>query len=95
MVAFGHRAQFLDRLDVGILNAGNFKFEWATSSTTGNESQLQVNHLSSTLLSLLLVPVLCKTRVQVNHRPDSHSLRPKSACGLRSRSRRQRRPLRS
>lgn len=62
VLAFGRRAtQDLDRLDVAILNAGNFKFGWATSPATGNESQLQVNHLSPALLSLLLVPILRKT----------------------------------
>ncbi|KAH8800389.1 putative 3-oxoacyl-reductase [Xylogone sp. PMI_703] len=61
VIAFGYQMRSLDRLDVAILNAGNFKFEWTTSATTGNESQLQVNHLSSALLSLLLVPVLYRT----------------------------------
>jgi len=44
-------------LDIAILNAGlvNMEFELAP---TGNEMSVQVNHLSTTLLSLLLLPLL-------------------------------------
>ncbi len=61
VLSFGRRAETLTRLDVAVLNAGNFKFEWTISPSTNFESQLQVNHLSSALLSLLLIPVLRKT----------------------------------
>jgi retinol dehydrogenase-12 len=49
-----------------MLNAGVFKFEWTTSSS-GIESSLQVNHLSTALLALLLLPVLRKTAQESGH----------------------------
>ena len=61
MTTFGKRVQGLPRLDVAILNAAIFKFEYSTSSETGFESSLQVNHLSTSLLTLYLLPVLRKT----------------------------------
>jgi retinol dehydrogenase 12 len=61
VIAFGKRVQELQRLDVAILNAALFKFEWSTSPSTGIESSLQVNHLSTALLTLFLLPVLQKT----------------------------------
>lgn len=54
-------------LDIAMLNAGAFKFEWVVSPTSGFESSLQVNHLSTTLLSLLLLPVLRKTSSTLGH----------------------------
>jgi retinol dehydrogenase 12 len=69
VIAFGKRAQALDRLDVAVLNAGVFKFDWTTSSVTGIETQLQVNHLSTALLSSLLLPVLQKTSRNI-HKPS-------------------------
>lgn len=67
VVAFGKRADELPRLDVAMLNAGVFKFAWETTSD-GIESSLQVNHLSTALLSLLLLPVLRKTAI-ILHQP--------------------------
>ncbi|KAH7324070.1 putative 3-oxoacyl-reductase [Rhexocercosporidium sp. MPI-PUGE-AT-0058] len=61
VLAFGRRTQGLPRLDIAMLNAGAFKFEWATSPSSGFESSLQVNHLSTALLSLLMLPILRKT----------------------------------
>jgi len=61
VLAFGKRAQELPCLDIAMLNAACFKCEFETSPSTGNESSLQVNHLSTALLSLLLLPVLKKT----------------------------------
>lgn len=69
VLAFGQRTKSLARLDVAMLNAGNFKFEWSVSTSTGFESQLQVNHLSSALLSLLLIPVLRKTSCEIKSPP--------------------------
>lgn len=48
-----------------MLNAGAFKFGWTTSPSTGFESSLQINHLSTALLSLLLLPVLRKTSLDL------------------------------
>jgi retinol dehydrogenase-12 len=61
VLAFGRRAQELPRVDIAMLNAACFKYEFETSLVTGNESSLQVNHLSAAFLSLLLLPVLKKT----------------------------------
>ncbi|PVH76571.1 putative 3-oxoacyl-reductase [Cadophora sp. DSE1049] len=67
VLAFGKRAQSLPRLDVAMLNAGAFRFEWTTSPSTAFESSLQVNHLSTGLLSLLLLPVLRTTTSALSH----------------------------
>ncbi|KAE8441520.1 hypothetical protein EG329_004866 [Mollisiaceae sp. DMI_Dod_QoI] len=67
VLAFGERASKLPRLHIAMLNAGVFKFEWATSPTSGIESSLQVNHLSTALLALLMVPVLRKTASESKH----------------------------
>lgn len=61
VLAFGKRVQELACLDIAVLNAGVFKFEWSLSPSTGIESSLQVNHLSTALLSLLLLPILRQT----------------------------------
>lgn len=61
VTAFGKRVQALPRLDVVILNAAIFKFDWLTSPETGLESSLQVNHISTALLTLYLLPTLQKT----------------------------------
>lgn len=50
-----------------MLNAGVFKFKWTTSASSGIESSLQVNHLSTALLSLLLLPILLKTAEEYGH----------------------------
>ena len=60
VLAIGRRAASLPRLDVALLNAGVFKFEWSTS-TNGFETGLQVNHLATALLALTLLPTLKKT----------------------------------
>lgn len=69
VLAFGKRSQDLPQLDIAMLNAGTFKFDWSTSPTSGIESSLQVNHLSTALISLLLLPVLRKTS-KVLQRPS-------------------------
>ena len=61
VVAFGKRAQELDRLDVVLLNAGVKKQEWEQNKKTGHETTIQVNHYSTALLSLLLLPPLRAT----------------------------------
>ncbi|KAL9084325.1 MAG: hypothetical protein Q9159_005284 [Coniocarpon cinnabarinum] len=56
----GQKVKALDRLDVAILNAGVNKVNWSVSPT-GHESTVQVNHLATALLSLLLLPRLQAT----------------------------------
>ena len=57
---FGQRARKLDRLDLVILNAGVKPIKF-TMSPTGYETTLQVNHLATAFLSLLLLPILKET----------------------------------
>jgi retinol dehydrogenase 12 len=59
--AFGKLADEFPRLDIAILNAAVSQFIWTTSTTSGYEASLQVNHLSTAMLSLLLLPVLKRT----------------------------------
>ncbi|KAH8697818.1 putative 3-oxoacyl-reductase [Talaromyces proteolyticus] len=61
VIVFGAKVQTLNRLDVAILNAGVFSPTFTTTPSTGHESMLQVNHLSTALISLLLLPVLEKS----------------------------------
>ncbi|KAI1400502.1 NAD(P)-binding protein [Hypoxylon fuscum] len=48
----------LTRLDIVILNAGIFKFNYTTVPSTGHEEILQVNYLSTVFLAILLLPIL-------------------------------------
>ncbi|KAI4157167.1 MAG: hypothetical protein LQ342_008496 [Letrouitia transgressa] len=66
--AFGKRAQMLDRVDIVILNAGVMKKNYI-KSTSGHELHLQVNYLSTALLSLLLFPPL-KTTSKMAMKPS-------------------------
>jgi NAD(P)-dependent dehydrogenase (short-subunit alcohol dehydrogenase family) len=57
--AFTHRAETeLSRLDIVILNAGIYKWKFATVPSTGHEETIQINYLSTALLAILLLPVL-------------------------------------
>ncbi|MCJ1377222.1 hypothetical protein MMC17_000314 [Xylographa soralifera] len=66
VLAFGRRAQSLDRLDMVLLNAGLSKIEFTTSADTGHETTVQVNHLATALLSLLLLSPLRATAAKYN-----------------------------
>ena len=48
----------LQRIDIVILNAGLAATKFAIIPATGHEETLQVNHLSTVLLTILLLPVL-------------------------------------
>ena len=61
ITTFGKRAQDLDRLDIVLLNAGVKKREYSQNQSTGHETTIQVNHLATALLSLLLFPPLRAT----------------------------------
>jgi len=57
--AFTERCKTLPRLDMAILNAGiGSSTTSRINPSTGHEETIQVNYLSTTLLSILLVPVL-------------------------------------
>ncbi|ETS72924.1 hypothetical protein PFICI_15316 [Pestalotiopsis fici W106-1] len=59
--AFASRCETLSRIDIVLLNAGVLNGEFSTNASTGHESSLQVNYLSTALLTILLLPIL-KTR---------------------------------
>lgn len=48
----------LPRLDMVILNAGVSQVNFTASKSTGHETTVQVNHLGTSLLAVLLLPVL-------------------------------------
>ncbi|KAI0406157.1 NAD(P)-binding protein [Xylaria palmicola] len=60
--SFAGKALALDRLDIAILSAGVKSMRF-TKSRTGHESNVQVNHLGTALLSLLLLGPLKATAV--------------------------------
>ncbi|TVY45350.1 Short chain dehydrogenase, partial [Lachnellula occidentalis] len=59
--AFADRAARLEKLDTAIMNAGLATGKWALSAEEGWETHIQVNVLSTVLLSLLLLPTLVRT----------------------------------
>ncbi|CZR53420.1 related to short-chain dehydrogenase/reductase family protein, putative [Phialocephala subalpina] len=48
----------LPRIDYTILNAGIGPLNFSTTPSTGHETAIQVNHISTALLTILLLPVL-------------------------------------
>ncbi|TVY83916.1 Short-chain dehydrogenase/reductase tropG [Lachnellula suecica] len=58
ITAFVERAQALERLDIAILNAGIMKQTHTLAPATSHEESIQVNYLSTALLTILLLPVL-------------------------------------
>ena len=57
--AFVRRAETeLPRLNIVVLNAGLGRLKFGTVSSTGHEEIIQVNHLSTALLMILMLPVL-------------------------------------
>lgn len=71
--AFAERARTeLSRIDVVVLNAGAFKRVYSQSKY-GWEETLQVNVLSTTLLAILLLPVLQETAKKL---PESENVFP-------------------
>ena len=48
----------LPRLDIAILNSGIVSVEFGLNPSTGHENDIQVNYLSTLLLSILLLPSL-------------------------------------
>ncbi|KAI1742964.1 short-chain dehydrogenase/reductase SDR [Xylaria scruposa] len=61
ILSFASRASTLDRLDLVLLNAGLKLTERHIIPETGHEAHVQVNHLGTALLSLLLLPSLRDT----------------------------------
>ena len=72
--AFAKRAsEELEYLDVAILNAGVYRKEFHTCETTGWEETLQVNTLSTVLLTMLLLP---KMKNAKREQDDGEALTP-------------------
>ena len=63
IAAFGKRVQELDRLDYALPNAGIKQMRYVISKN-GHESNLQVNHIGTSLVSLQVLPVLQRTAKQ-------------------------------
>lgn len=57
IMAFIERTRTLQRLDIVILNVGIMKQTYSVAST-GHEETIQVNYLSTALLTILLLPIL-------------------------------------
>jgi NAD(P)-dependent dehydrogenase (short-subunit alcohol dehydrogenase family) len=55
---FAERASSLERLDIAVLSAGVYKVNMTFNAATGYEEDVQVNYLSTALLTILLLPVL-------------------------------------
>ena len=68
VTAFTQRCAGLPRLDFAILNAGVFKYTQEINKQTGHEEVVQVNYLSTALLTLQLLPIMDK-----NNAPGSRS----------------------
>ncbi|KAH0343863.1 NAD(P)-binding protein, partial [Aureobasidium melanogenum] len=62
IIKFAQRAQELDHLDIVVMNAGLYKVEQTFNSSTGFEEDIQVNYISTALLTILLLPILRSKR---------------------------------
>jgi len=58
ITAFAERTKTLEHLDIVILNAGIMKQTHTIDPSTGHEESIQVNFLSTALLTILLLPIL-------------------------------------
>ncbi|KAI0869420.1 NAD(P)-binding protein [Hypoxylon argillaceum] len=58
VTAFTERAKTLPRLDFVVLNAGVFKVTFDQNPDTHHEEVIQVNYLSTALLTILMLPVI-------------------------------------
>lgn len=59
----------LDRIDFAILNAGMSPLAFNVVPATGHETTVQVNHYSTALLTLLLIPIMRAKAVGKNYTP--------------------------
>lgn len=62
IIKFAQRAHELDHLDLVVMNAGLYKVEQSVNSFTGFEEDVQVNYISTALLTILLLPILRSKR---------------------------------
>lgn len=66
---FVEQCATLSRIDIVILNAAGVHKTYMCNPTTGHESTMQTNYLSTVLLGILLLPVLRSTRERNNDAP--------------------------
>ncbi|KAK5747182.1 hypothetical protein LTR17_000317 [Elasticomyces elasticus] len=72
--SFAQRVEQLQRLDVAILNAGYWEMgSWHIEPSTGHETTVQVNYISTALLAILLLPIM-KRSSQASQRPGRLSI---------------------
>ncbi|KAK2605935.1 hypothetical protein QQS21_003661 [Conoideocrella luteorostrata] len=57
IVAFAQRAATLERMDIAVMNAGLVMAKTALNESTGHDETIQVNYISTALLTVLLLPV--------------------------------------
>ncbi|PTB63069.1 NAD(P)-binding protein [Trichoderma citrinoviride] len=67
--AFAARCESLSRIDIVILNAGLTMAPYTVVSATGHEITLQVNYLSTALLTILLLPILKAKKIAGSSQP--------------------------
>lgn len=65
IVEFGKRVATLERLDYALLNAG-LKMMHYTTSLLGHELNVQINHIGTSAVSLLILPILQRTAQKLN-----------------------------
>ncbi|KAL7908205.1 hypothetical protein GGI35DRAFT_469946 [Trichoderma velutinum] len=71
---FASRCESLNRIDIAILNAGLIKTQYTIVQATGYEVTLQVNYLSTALLTILLLPILKAKKTVGASRPPVISI---------------------
>ncbi|ORY71064.1 uncharacterized protein BCR38DRAFT_415837 [Pseudomassariella vexata] len=71
---FAEQSATLPRLDIVILNAAVVTTTYTTVPTTGHESIIQVNYLSTALLAILLLPILKSKKINGAPRPPVLSI---------------------
>ncbi|ROT38905.1 NAD(P)-binding protein [Sodiomyces alkalinus F11] len=72
--AFVEQCKSLPRIDMTVLNAALMKSTYTTVPSTDHEISVQVNYLSTALLSILLLPVLRSKKVPGAARPPVLSI---------------------
>ncbi|ORY59538.1 retinol dehydrogenase 12 [Pseudomassariella vexata] len=71
---FVEQCASLPRIDVAILNAAVMQPSYKTAAATGHELTMQVDYLSTALLSMLLLPVLKSKKIAGAPRPPVLSI---------------------
>ncbi|MCJ1384073.1 hypothetical protein MMC17_007189 [Xylographa soralifera] len=62
VTSFAQRCNTLSRIDFVIINAGVFKKDLVINESTGHEEVVQVNYLSTALLTILLLPNMAERK---------------------------------